>query len=198
MAEHIVRFSGRKIGRLVEKPWVIVPPDQNPDGTFREDHRGEEAYAGAQPRWTAISEALEAEAKRIGRDEFGAFSLLGEYLTALANLAMPPGVEEMQKAGSREFGMVDVVVIAGKGVKDDSKCPALIEPKALRLMAKKPEVHQYDTNAPKHIPKYIPHPLSQNSVLTYAEDGLVRGVKLERNGWFEEKEVVMGVRFLVG
>lgn len=45
---------------------------------------------------------------------------------------------------------------------------------------------------------WSPPPLSQDSVLTYAADEMVRSIKLERNGWFEEKDVVMGVRFLVG
>lgn len=39
--------------------------------------------------------------------------------------------------------------------------------------------------------------LSQDCVITYA-DGLTRQVKTERNGWFEEKSVLMGVRYLIG
>ena len=38
---------------------------------------------------------------------------------------------------------------------------------------------------------------SRDCVITYA-DGLTRQVKTERNGWFEEKAVLMGVRYLVG
>lgn len=148
MTRHKVRFSGRKIGRLVEKPWVLVPPGQNADATSREHpHPGGEVYAGAQPRWAAISEALEAEAKRVGRDEFGVFSLLGKHLMTLANLGMPPEVEEMQKAGGPKFGVIDVVVIAGKGHKDDLKHRNLTEPTAFRLNANKPEVRNDFTNA---------------------------------------------------
>ncbi|MCJ1264646.1 hypothetical protein MMC22_004520 [Lobaria immixta] len=146
MSEHIIRFSGRRIGRLVEKPWVIVPEGQNADGTFREHHRGEEGYAGAEPRWSAISEALAAEAERVGQDEFGAFSLLGEYLTTLASLSMPAKVEEMQKAGGPKFGVIDVVVIAGKGQKDDAKNPSLTEPTAIRSKAYRPEVRKHQMN----------------------------------------------------
>lgn len=153
MTEHIVRFSGQRIGRLVEKPWVIVAPGQNADGTLREYHGGEEAYAGAESRWVAVSEALEAEATRVGCDESGAFSLLGEYLTTLANLAMPPEVEEMQKAGGPQFGVIDVVVIAGKGQKDDAKHRNLTEPTAIRLKASKPEVRKYRMNNSKFLLK---------------------------------------------
>lgn len=146
MSEHIIRFSGRRIGRLVEKPWVIVPEGQNADGTFREGHRDEEGYAGAEPRWSAISGALEAEAERVGQDEFGAFSLLGEYLTTLASLSMPAKVEEMQKAGGPKFGVIDVVVIAGKGHKDDAKNSSLTEPTAIRSKAYRPEVRKHRMN----------------------------------------------------
>lgn len=300
MTEHIVRFSGRKIGNMVEKPWVIVPPGQNADGTLRKHHQGEKAYAGAQPRWAALSEALEAEARRVGCDELGELSLLGEYLITLAKREMPPEVEDMQNAEGPQFGVIDVVVIAGKREEDDAtKGKVLHRPTAMRLKASKTEVRKYWTNPPKDyygrntipqtmsiedvrameirhallkskivsygrklqyshntvIPSTAPQtqpitsasassppgpsqqssepvagklttlgklerrslnlynsleppiawdeswstpPLSQDSVLTYAGDGILRLVKPEQSGWFEEKDVVMGARFLVG
>lgn len=150
MTEHIVRFSGRKIGNMVEKPWVIVPPGQNADGTLRKHHQGEKAYAGAQPRWAALSEALEAEARRVGCDELGELSLLGEYLITLAQREMPPEVEEMQNAEGPQFGVIDVVVIVGKSQKDDATTRKIIDrPTAMRLKANKPEVRQYWMNPPK-------------------------------------------------
>ncbi len=33
--EHIVRFTGSRIGRMIEKPWVFVPSGQNSDGSLR-------------------------------------------------------------------------------------------------------------------------------------------------------------------
>lgn len=144
-SEHIVRFSGRRVDRMVEKPWVIVPEGQNANGTPRE-YQSEGEYPGAEPRWIAISEALQDEATRVGMDESGAFSLLGEYLTTLANLEMPPEVEGMQRAGGPKFGVIDVVVIAGKGQKDNANSPNLTKPTALRLKAYEPEVRKHGMN----------------------------------------------------
>lgn len=41
-------------------------------------------------------------------------------------------------------------------------------------------------------------PLSEDAVVTYAPGNLLRQVKSERSGWFVEKSILMGVRFLVG
>ena len=132
MNEHIVRFSGRRIARLLEKPWVYVPPGQNPDKSIREHKRTRGAYAGASPRWEAISQMLEAEAGRMGRDEDGGYPVLGEYLSSLAKLQMPPEAEEMQKAGGAKFGVIDVIIITGKGQKDGATGTTLLEPTHLR------------------------------------------------------------------
>lgn len=132
MNEHIVRFSGRRIARLLEKPWVYVPPGQNPDKSIREHKRTRGANAGASPRWEAISQMLESEAGRIGGDEDSDYPVLGEYLSSLAKLQMPLEVEEMQKVGGAKFGVIDVIIITGKGHKDGATGTMLLEPTHLR------------------------------------------------------------------
>lgn len=132
MTEHIVRFTGRRIGRLIEKPWVIVPAGQNPDGGLREYRRGKVAYAGAQQRWNDISCSLLTEADTVGLDVKGERPVIGEYLESLAKLPMPKEVEDMQKAGSPKFGVLDVVVIWGKGNKYRPDAPYIIEPTSIR------------------------------------------------------------------
>ena len=132
MTEHIVRFTGRRIGRLVEKPFVIVPSGQNPNGSLRENRHGEMAYAGAQQRWGDLASALIAEADRIGRDEKGERLVLGEYLESLAQLSMPKEVENMQKAGSSKFGVFDVAITWGNGSKKGSNMPYSTEPTTIR------------------------------------------------------------------
>lgn len=132
MTEHIVRFTGRRIGRLIEKPWVIVPSGQNPDGGLREYRRGKVAYAGAQQRWNDISDALMAEADKIGQDGRAERPVIGEYLESLAQLSMPKDVEDMQKAGSPKYGVLDVVVIWGKGNKNGPDAPYIVEPTPIR------------------------------------------------------------------
>lgn len=126
--EHVVRFTGRRIGRLIEKPWVIVPSGLTADGSMREHRRGKVAYAGAQQRWNDISDALMAEADRMGQNESGERPVIGEYLESLAQLSMPKEVEDMQKAGSAKFGVLDVVVIWGKGKKNGPYASYMAEP----------------------------------------------------------------------
>ena len=132
MTEHTVRFTGSRIGRLIEKPWIIVPSGQNPDGSLREYRRGKVVYAGAQQRWNDISDALGAEADKIGRDEKGERPVIGEYLESLAQQSMPNEVEDMQKAGSPKFGILDVVVFWGMGNKNGPDTPYVVEPTPIR------------------------------------------------------------------
>ena len=133
MTEHIVRFTGRRIGRLIEKPWVIVPSGQNPDGGLREPRRGKVAYIGAQQRWNDISDALLAEADKIGQDDRGKRPVIGEYLESVAELSMPKEVEDMQRAGGPKFGLLDVVVTWGKGNKHGPDAPYIIEPTPISI-----------------------------------------------------------------
>jgi len=140
MTEHIVRISGQRIGHMLEKPWIFVTPGQEPDGSLREYKRGKVAYAGASERWNAIGKASLAEADRVGRDGRGNRPVSGEYLESLSNLEMPPGIEDTQRAGSQRFGVVDVVVIWGKGGRDGPETPMLTRVTPVKLPG-------YDMNA---------------------------------------------------
>lgn len=145
MTEHIVRFGGRRISRLIEKPWVIVPSGQNPDGGLREYRRGKVAYAGAQQRWDDVSDALLAEADKFARDGRGERPVIGEYLESLAELSMPREVEDMQKAGGPKFGVVDVVVMWGKGSKNGPDAPYIVEPTPMRIEGSTTSVNMVQT-----------------------------------------------------
>lgn len=142
MTEHIVRFSGRRVARLMEIPWVYVPPGQNPDRSIREHKRGREAYAGASSRWEEISQMLEAEAGSLGGGEDCGNPVLSEYLSSLVKLQMPPEVEEMQMVGGAKFGVIDVIIITGKGHKDGASGTMLLEPTHLRNPNPKPSFVQ--------------------------------------------------------
>lgn len=111
---------------------MYVPPGQNPDKSIREHKRARGAYVGASPRWEAISQMLEAEAGSMGGGEDGGNLVLGEYLSSLVKLRMPPEVEEMQKVGGAKFGVLDVIIITGKGHKDGASGTMLLEPTHLR------------------------------------------------------------------
>lgn len=143
MTEHIIRFTGRRVDRLVEKPWVIVPPGQEPNGGLRKLKTNETGHVGAKQRWNSISESLVAESDRLERNERGEHSILGEYISALAQLKMPSDVKDIQKVGGQKFGVIDVVITSGKGHKDDSSNQYLTEPTALRLSHHKLASHQH-------------------------------------------------------
>ena len=127
------RFSGRRVDRMAERPWVIVPPGQNADGSLRTSKRNKGAYIGAQERWDGVGKALEEEGGKFGRNQYGDQSLVGEYLTSLSRLEMPAEVDHMQKGGGPNFGVIDVLVTLGKGQKDEPEKGYLKEPARLRL-----------------------------------------------------------------
>ena len=115
--KQIVRFTGFRIGRVIEKPWIIVPSGRDPDGAPAQYHdRGSDA---AGKRWHAISNALLLAADRAGRGRDGERSALGEYLESLVSLPMLPEVAGVQKPGSADFGVIDVVISWTKGTRAD-------------------------------------------------------------------------------
>jgi hypothetical protein len=165
MSEHIVRFTGQRIGRLVEKPWIILPPGQNPNGSPRYCYGlGKEAFAGARPRWRTLADALMVEADMAGRQLSGERAVLGEYLESLASLSMPFEVESMQKAGNAKFGVLDVVITWGRGSKDDAGHPYLSAPTPIRLTGVKP-VQALDSKDQTSEPIIqTPEPMIQTSI----------------------------------
>ncbi|KAI9825658.1 MAG: hypothetical protein M1832_001002 [Thelocarpon impressellum] len=123
-------FTGRRVDRMLEQNWVLVPPGQNADGSLRPLNRSKGPYAGAGERWGHVAEALEAEADQWGRDGGdGELSTMGQYLTSLARLSMPEAVEGLQRGGGQKFGVVDVVLLLGLGKKDPPSKQYLRGPK---------------------------------------------------------------------
>ncbi|MCJ1339331.1 hypothetical protein MMC09_004620 [Bachmanniomyces sp. S44760] len=117
LSELIQRFGGHRIARLQERPWIIIPPDQTANGNLRHDTRSREADGGAVQRWTRISEALQAEADKAGKDRLGTPGVLSQCLANLAKLEMPDEVNSSQGPGSAIFGVIDVILTTGKGQK---------------------------------------------------------------------------------
>lgn len=126
-------FSGRRVDRMAERPWVIVPPGQNADGSLRTSKRNKGAYVRAQERWDRIGKALDEEGEKFGRNRYGDQSVVGEYLTSLSKLEMPAEVDDLQKGGGPKFGVIDVILTLGKGQKDEPESGYLKEPTRMRL-----------------------------------------------------------------
>lgn len=132
MTEQIIRFSGRRVHRLLEKPWVLVPSGQCADGRLRPEKKNIGLSGDAKHRWASVSRALVMEANRPVRKRNGGLSVLGDYLSSLAALEMPTEVEAMQTVGGPKIGIIDVVVTAGKGQKDGANTLRLMEPTPMR------------------------------------------------------------------
>ena len=121
------RFSGRRIDRLLERPWVFVPPGQNPDGTLKHF----KFAIGSQQRLRVINRLLSSEAEKLGRDVNGQLTQLGKYLVSLSKIEIP----ELQSSAKTnvKYGIIDVVLTSGQGKKDDPSAGYLSQPISMRL-----------------------------------------------------------------
>lgn len=117
MGDLTQEFTGRRVDRATERRWIVVPSGQNADGTLRWSRRTKAAAMDAKGRWASISEALAREADQWGTQVSGRRTMTGEYLAELAKLPMPDEMNRIQKPGGQKFGVVDVLVVLGRGHK---------------------------------------------------------------------------------
>lgn len=131
-------FAGNRMHYLQERPWVILPPGQEADGSLRGLKRSKTAAVGPQERWEQIGAALLAEADKRGFNQYGDRPPTGEYLETLAQLNMPEAVDEMQRPGAPKFGVIDVIISVGEGKKHVGSANYLKEPTRLEDSRYKP------------------------------------------------------------
>jgi hypothetical protein len=120
-------FAGYRVDFLSERPWVILPPNKNADGSPRKMSNG----LTVQERWDNISEVLAAEAEQRGTDEEGNMPPSARFLKALSSMRMPDQIQSIQESTSRSFGIIDVVITAGEGRKVTSGTTYLRKPQRL-------------------------------------------------------------------
>ena len=109
------RLAGLRVAQKLEKPWVLVPPTQNANGTSRNPKRTDStSKAAALSRWTDLRDALSEEAVVDKRK-----TLIGQYLASLSELEMPPEIECLHNVGCAAYGVIDVVLTAGRGSKKE-------------------------------------------------------------------------------
>jgi hypothetical protein len=106
-------FSGVRVGHMAERPWIVLPPGQNADGSLR----GLERATSVRERWQQISSALMQEVKARGANKYGERPPSADYLHSLATMQMSEAVNRLQNPGGRRFGVIDVVITAGDGKK---------------------------------------------------------------------------------
>jgi hypothetical protein len=106
-------FAGYRVDFLAERPWVVLPPRKSADGSPSKHRIG----TTADQRWENICKALSKDANARGMDTDGNVPPSAEFLNALAAMPMPDEVKHMQRPGSRNFGVIDVIITAGDGRK---------------------------------------------------------------------------------
>lgn len=117
-------FAGYRVDYLAERPWVVLPPRIAADGSPSKS----KSSSSAEDRWKHIGEALNWEADERGMNSDGNTSPTSVFLKALATMGMPDDIRSLQLPGSRNFGVVDVVITAGDGRKVTSGAAYLKAP----------------------------------------------------------------------
>ncbi|EME46068.1 hypothetical protein DOTSEDRAFT_70156 [Dothistroma septosporum NZE10] len=105
-------FSGVRIHRQMEKPWV-----------YKSAETLEASPQTVQAKWVAISAALKEEGYDRGVDTNGKPSPSAAFLDALSTVELP---EHLQAAS--HLGVVDIIVSTGSGYKHGSECGFVLGP----------------------------------------------------------------------
>ncbi|KAI4117386.1 MAG: hypothetical protein LQ345_002374 [Seirophora villosa] len=111
-------FSGARTHRLKEVPWILKPP-ANANVSSMGQHEAARTAEIARNRWKDISDRLTLAADANGRNKKGELPVVGRYLQSLAAVPMPATLLDVLRTSRNQFAVIDVVVIAGKGSKDD-------------------------------------------------------------------------------
>ena len=98
-----IRFSGMRVHRQTEVPWIYETTDTYPLIKDVKD---------AEHRWSSICASLVHEAEVRGRDRLGDLPPSAEFLMALATLDLPRRLKD--RPG---IGIIDVILTVGKGKK---------------------------------------------------------------------------------
>ncbi|KAF2155282.1 hypothetical protein K461DRAFT_110930 [Myriangium duriaei CBS 260.36] len=123
---HVQVFSGRRISKQHERPWIlascgsIVLRDEQATGN------------GVESVWNHVSKALIEEVACRGMNRYGELSPVGDYLKSLASHKPPRLRCEPSSIYTRSPGIIDVVVSLGNGRKDPPTAGHHCEPTRLR------------------------------------------------------------------
>ncbi len=128
-----VTLSGARFGRVIEKPWILVPSASDISGFGYHSSEERPASVDVESRWKEIANALSIAAKTYGRNEKDEMSSISDYLQSLVNLPMPATLPEMLETENKRFAIIDVVITVGRGRKEHASAPYLTKPMPLKL-----------------------------------------------------------------
>ncbi|PIA88947.1 hypothetical protein CB0940_07652 [Cercospora beticola] len=113
---HKYAINGTRIHRQIEKPWIYQPSAALSSSKLN-----------ASERWGGASVMLKHEGRTRGSNKWGDFSPSGAFLTALADLTLPERLRD-----SQHIGLIDVIIVSGKGGKDGPSHGYIARPTRLR------------------------------------------------------------------
>jgi hypothetical protein len=125
-------ISGQRVHMFVERPWIITRPGQNAKGELKVKSTAKRSTA--QDRWDLIRESLGREAKQLPVNASGGKSPVAEFLISLGGVELPAEVESGYKSGASKFGVIDVVLSTGVGIKKSINTQYLTRPTILSPM----------------------------------------------------------------
>jgi len=126
-----ILFTGRRTEYQVERPWVIVPHVQEPDGTIKDVTKNKTKVTSPQEQWDQIGVALVNEAFLRCDEASSNRPPSSQYLAAVSQLEMPEKLNELHKTGNRKMGIIDVVVTMGVGKKRGPETRYIYEPERM-------------------------------------------------------------------
>jgi hypothetical protein len=124
--------SGKRVHMFVERPWIITRPGQNAKGELKV--KSTTKRSTAQDRWDLIRESLGREAQQLPLSVSGDKSPVAEFLISLGRVELPAEVESSYRSGASKFGVIDVVLSTGAGLKKPQNSQFLTRPTILSPM----------------------------------------------------------------
>ncbi|USW49077.1 hypothetical protein Slin15195_G023960 [Septoria linicola] len=111
------KLDGSRIQRQLEKPFTYQPSSElDPTSTLT-----------AEQRWGRVSAAMAVEARLRGTDHNGNPPLAGRFCSALAQVPLPSRLQQ-----NTCLGIIDILVLSGKGVKDGPSQGYIARPTRMR------------------------------------------------------------------
>ncbi|KAL8992826.1 MAG: hypothetical protein Q9169_006812 [Polycauliona sp. 2 TL-2023] len=127
-------YSGVRVGWVTEKPWVLLPSTSKvSDFANRSPGAASRSSGDVKNRWENISNALRSTANSYAPSEGNELPPTNDCLSSLANYKMPATLPEMLETGNRQYAIIDVVIVAGRGRKEHASAPYLMNPMPLKL-----------------------------------------------------------------
>ncbi|KAL8865389.1 MAG: hypothetical protein Q9174_006910 [Haloplaca sp. 1 TL-2023] len=113
-------FSGARIGRLIERPWILVPAAQNVSEDATTSEGSTQPPESVTKRWFEVSNALQEVVDGMSRNECNELPPTSQYLQRLASNPMPDTLQDILTPRSETFAVIDVVLTTGvRGMKSN-------------------------------------------------------------------------------